>query len=102
MNQHEKELARSAEVENRYDGEIPPAIRDRLRQHPDPKVRRRAELESIVKRSAAEVKRATQAQIKAREQRHMIHVRFLEIERSYHQARLSLAEALLEREQFDD
>ena len=90
------------DLENRFDGEIPPTIREQMQRSGDPIARKRAELESIVERSKAEVKRATQAQIRAREQRHMIHVRFLEIERSYHQARLSLAEALLEREQFDD
>ena len=88
--------------ELRYDGPYPASIREQMQRSGDPIARKRAELESIVERSAAEVKRATQAQKVAREQRHMIHVRFLEIERSYHQARLSLAETLLERKQFDD
>ncbi len=45
------------DLESRYDGPYPAAIREQMGRHPDPKVRRRAELESVRDRAAAELTR---------------------------------------------
>ncbi len=90
------------DLENRYDGPIPASIREQMGRTSDPRTARRLELESIVERSTAEAKRAESSRDFARKAGLDTHARFLEIERRYHQDRKTLAQALLEREQFDD
>lgn len=83
--------------ELRYDS-LPAALRNRVR---DPIARRKLELEGIVAQAETELSRVKSLQQMARERKHMVQHRFLEIERTYYQDRLNLAQALLEREQFD-
>ena len=91
------------DLELRYDGPIPPAMLEQARRsNVNPDFVRRLELESIVLKAEAEVSRTVAQQKIARERGHKIRLKFLEIDRVYWQQRLSLASALLEREQFDD
>ncbi len=44
------------DLENRYNGPYPAAIREQMQRSSDPKVRRRAELECVRDRAAADLK----------------------------------------------
>ena len=47
----------STDLENRYDGPYPAAIREQMGRHPDPKVRRRAQLTRVRDLAVEELKR---------------------------------------------